>query len=202
MGGEIPPSRLLPMKNIFARGHLFALLGSMYLCKPTREALANWRQLLDQDPLEGAKELQQALAAIDLDSEQEIDDLLWEYTRLFIGPGHLPCPPWESVYTSPKRLMMQEAYVEVREFYFRVGIEVGSEDVMPDHIGAELNFASFLIERIAKEPEMQAQYGALAEEFLTSHLRNWAPRFAANMEEASESPYYSSLAKTLRETIT
>jgi TorA maturation chaperone TorD len=183
-------------------GRLFALLSSMYLCKPTRESLANWKQLLGDEPLVEAEELRRALDAINLGSEQELEDILWDYTRLFIGPHRLPCPPLESVYTSSKRLMMQDAYDEVREFYSRIGIEVGSADVMPDHIGAELNFLAILCDRIANEPEKQAQYEALAEEFLTSHLRNWTPRFTTDMEEASETLFYKALAKITRDAVT
>lgn len=189
------------MNNAFLRGRLYALLSSMYLCKPTRESLENWRQLLNADPLEETEELKVALDAINLASDQELEDLLWEYTRLFIGPHRLPCPPLESVYTSSKRLMMQEAYSEVQEFYARIGIEVGSAEVMPDHIGAELNFLAILFDRLASEPENLAQHEALAGEFLTNHLRNWIPRFTADMEQATEIPFYKALAKTTRETL-
>jgi TorA maturation chaperone TorD len=186
------------MNNAFLNARLFALLGSMYLCKPTLESLANWRQLLKEAPLDQAEALERALDAIDLASEQELEDILWEYTRLFIGPHRLPCPPLESVYTSPKRLMMQEAYGEVQQFYARIGIEVGSADVMPDHIGAELNFLAILFDRMASEPENRTQHEALADEFMTSHLRNWIPRFTTDMEENSETAFYKSLAKITR----
>jgi TorA maturation chaperone TorD len=54
------------------------------------------------EPLTGVEGLKGALDAINLESEEELEELLWDYTRLFIGPYHLPCPPLESVYTSPK----------------------------------------------------------------------------------------------------
>jgi TorA maturation chaperone TorD len=189
------------MNDVILNARLFALLSSMYLCKPTLESLANWRQLLKDDPLDQAEELTRALNAINLASEQELEDLLWEYTRLFIGPHRLPCPPLESVYTSSKRLMMQEAYGEVQQFYARIEVEVGSADVMPDHIGAELNFLAILFDRMASEPENLAQHEALAGEFLTNHLRNWTPRFTADMEQATEIPFYKTLAKITRETL-
>lgn len=189
------------MNNAFLSARLFALLSSMYLCKPTRESLANWRQLLKDAPLEQAEELKKALDAINLASEQELEDLLWEYTRLFIGPQRLPCPPLESVYTSPKRLMMQGAYSEVQEFYGRIGIEVGSGDVMPDHIGVELNFLAILFGRIASESAKKEHFGELAEEFLANHLTNWIPRFTLDMEEATQVLFYRTLAKITRESL-
>lgn len=189
------------MNKTFRNARLFALLSSMYLCNPTRESLANWRKLLKDEPLDQADDLKRALDAIDLASEQELEDLLWEYTRLFIGPHRLPCPPLESVYTSSKRLMMQEAYGEVQHFYARIGIEVGSADVMPDHVGAELNFLAILFDRMASEPGKQAQHEALADEFLTKHIRNWIPRFVSDMEDASETPFFKALAKTTSEAV-
>lgn len=172
----------------------------MYLCKPTRESLANWRQLLRDEPLNETDELRRTLDAVNLDSDDELDGLLWDFTRLFIGPDRLPCPPLESVYTSPKRLMMQDAYDKVREFYTRLGIEVGSADVMADHIGAELNFLAILYGKMEADPE-QTVYENLAEEFLTTHLQNWVPRFATDMEEAAETLLYRAVARITRQAV-
>lgn len=174
---------------------LFALLSSIYLCEPTPENLENWRQMLRDEPLEEAQELKTALDALDLSSEQELEDLLWEYTRLFIGPHRLPCPPLESVYTSAKRLMMQDAYDEVRECYARLGVEVGNENTMPDHIGNELNFLALILAKLADGQTEQNQLKALHDEFLSKHLRNWVPRFAKDLEDASETRFYQALAK-------
>jgi putative dimethyl sulfoxide reductase chaperone len=189
------------MNKALQNARLFTLLSSMYLCKPTRESLAHWRQLLTEEHLDRGDDLKRALDAIDLASEQELEDLLWEYTRLFIGPHRLPCPPLESVYTSSKRLMMQEAYGEVQQFYARIGIEVGSGEVMPDHVGAELNFLAILFDRMASEPGKQTQHETLADEFLAKHIRNWVPRFASDMEEAAETPFFKALAKTTSEAV-
>lgn len=174
---------------------IYSLLASMYLCKPTREAILSWRELLETEPLAGTEELLDALRGINVDSEQELDDILWEYTRLFIGPHHLHCPPYESVYTSPKRLLMQDAYLQVQEFYSRIGVEVGSEDVMADHIGVELNFLVVLFSIIENDPENRPLRQGLLEEFLAGHLQNWVPSFAADMEESSETSLYKALAK-------
>ena len=34
---------------------------------------------------------------------------MWEYRRLFVGPGHLPAPPWGSVYTDRECVIFGEA---------------------------------------------------------------------------------------------
>ena len=40
-----------------------------------------------------------ALMRAGLAAGADHDDLVWEYRRLFVGPGRLPAPPWGSVYT-------------------------------------------------------------------------------------------------------
>jgi hypothetical protein len=65
------------MNDASIYGRLFALLSSMYICKPSRESLANWRQLLRDELLYEAKELRFAFDPINLDSEKELGGLLW-----------------------------------------------------------------------------------------------------------------------------
>ncbi len=180
---------------------LFGLLGSMYLCKPTKEALAGWRTLLGHDPPLIVRELKEALERIDVASAPELEALLWEYTRLFVGPYRLPCPPWESVYTSPKKLLMQEAYDTVKAMYAQVGVEVGDPNTLADHIGAELNFMAILLEKAETESELGARYRQLAEEFWHEHLWNWIPEFTSDLEEAADTTLYKVLAQTTRRVV-
>ena len=91
--------------------------------------------------------------------------------------------------------MMQDAYDQVRKIYAGIGVEVGSADVMPDHIGAELNFLAIVFLSMETEPDKCSHYATLAEEFLTGHLRNWVPRFTADMAEAAETVFYKTLAE-------
>ncbi len=177
------------------------LLSNIYLCKPTEEAIKNWKVLLSEDVPDSIVELKDAIDGIDLNSEQEFEDLLWEYTRLLIGPYKLPCPPWESVYASPKRLMMQEAYDEVRDLYDEIGLAINNPDIMPDHIGAELNFLAVLYERINTDPEKKIYYMDVARRFLDEHLKRWIPDFTLDMEEAAVSRFYKALARVTRDFI-
>jgi TorA maturation chaperone TorD len=70
-----------------------SLLSSMYLCKPTKGAIENWKILFAEDVPDFMSGLKESINGIDSDSEEQLSDLLWEYTRLFIGPYKLPCPP-------------------------------------------------------------------------------------------------------------
>ncbi len=172
-----------------------ALLSSMYLCKPSRKAIEGWKKALAEDRSGLLEDMQKAVAETDVTSQKELEDLLWDYTRLFIGPYRLPCPPWESVYTSPKRLMMQDAADKVLALYREAGLEVNSDDVMPDHIGTELNFLAILLGRSHNGRRVNKRYSGLADKFIRDHLIKWMPGFTKDLEDAAETSLYKSLAK-------
>ena len=177
------------------------LLGSMYLCKPNRDTLESWRALLSEAVPDMLSDLKKALDTIDMTSNSEMENLLWEYTRLFIGPYKLPCPPWESVYTSPKRLMMQGAYDEVREYYKKTGLTVNNQGIMADHIGAELNFLAVVLQKAISDTEKEQYYRDLASGFLAEHVMEWIPQFARDMEDAADLSFYKTLARVTRSVI-
>ena len=177
------------------------LLGSMYLCKPSREALENWKRALAEDTSIFLAELKKAVSGVDMNSEEELENILSDYTQLFIGPYKLPCPPWESVYTSPKRLMMQDAADQVRQIYGKAGLTINTADVMPDHIGAELNFLALLLQGMHSEMDGKDEYMRLAGKLLDEHLLKWTPDFTRDMEEAAETSFYKELARATRKVI-
>jgi TorA maturation chaperone TorD len=176
------------------------LLSSMYLCPPSREAVENWKTALAEDTSIFLAYLKKAINGIDLNSENELENLLSEYTRLFIGPYKLPCPPWESVYTSPKKLMMQDAAANVLKLYHEAGLSLESAEVMPDHIGAELNFLAILFTKTNSE-RGKREYVGIAGKLLNDHLLKWTPDFTRDMEEAAETSFYKELARATRKVI-
>ncbi len=177
------------------------LLSSMYLCKPSRGCIENWKAALEEDSSIFLSDLKKAISEIDIASGEELKELLWEYTRLFIGHYKLPCPPWESFYTSPKRLLMQEAADQVRQIYRETGLTINTADVLPDHIGAELNFLAVLLQKSHMETKQKDHHIKLAGRFLSEHLLKWVPEFARDMENAAETLFYKELAKATRNII-
>ncbi len=177
---------------------IYNLLSSLYLCQPTKAVIQNWKALLFGNTPPSVLVLKKIIDKIDLNSDQELEDLLWEYTRLFIGPYKLPCPPWESVYTSSKTLLMQEACDEVKSTYGEIGLTVNNPDIMPDHIGIELNFLALLYEKMESNHEKRLYYMAMAKRFLHEHLRKWILQFTVDMEKAAGTFFYRTLAQVTK----
>jgi TorA maturation chaperone TorD len=120
------------------------------------------------------------------------DDVVWEYRRLFVGPGHLPAPPWGSVYTDRECVVFGESTLALRAWMRAVGVERLADERTPeDHIGLMLALLSFLA---AERPE-------LVDDYLRDHLLTWAPHYLEALEEAAEQPFYTGLARLTRLTL-
>ena len=179
---------------------LVSLLSTMYLVQPTRQAIEGWCIALSGDLPDFVAPLKEVVnAAADHASEGDIEALQVEYAGLLIGPAALPCPPWESIYTSPARQMMQEAYNNVAALYAEAGLVVNRDGVLPDHIGAELHFLALLLDRIEHGME-QEQKTALdfADRLLDDHLNRWVGPFTQDLEQAARSAMYITLAQVTR----
>ena len=119
-----------------------------------------------------------------------ITDLAVDYVRAFIGHGidaYSAAYPFESVYTSPKRLMMQEARDEVLAVYRSEGLDkLPTWKEAEDHIALELEFMAALGDRIvaAAEADDEAEVERLLatqRNFLADHLSSWVPLMTADL---------------------
>lgn len=138
--------------------------------------------------------VESALAAMKegLAAGADHDDVVWEYRRLFVGPGHLPAPPWGSVYTDRECVVFGESTLALRAWMRAVGVERLADERTPeDHIGLMLALLSFLA---AERPE-------LVDDYLRDHLLTWAPHYLEALEEAAEQPFYVGLARLTRLTL-
>ena len=130
-------------------------------------------------------------------------DRLWdEYNQLFVGPGPLKAPPWESVYRSKDRLVFGTETLAVRKFFQRFGLEVQQLNKEPDdHIGLELEFMAHLSQEAlaafqSGEEAMDLIIGT--EQFLREHLQQWVPGFCHRLEEVAGTGFFVGLAKMTR----
>lgn len=130
--------------------------------------------------------------------EQAID-----YVRTFIGHGvngYSAAYPFESVYTSERRLLMQEARAEVLQTLRENGLKRGSWTEGEDHVALELEFMQRMSMRAGEALEAGDEGAAIAhlrtqQIFMRDHLLNWLPMLVADMEKFSQTKFYQGLAK-------
>lgn len=113
------------------------------------------------------------------------DALVWEYRRLFIGPGQKPAPPWGSVYTDRECVIFGESTLALRLWMRETGVASTSDSETPeDHVGLMLILLAWLIKN---KPEA-------VEKYLADHLLTWSSHFLTQLADASEHPFYEGLA--------
>lgn len=119
--------------------------------------------------------------------------MLTEYERLFVGPGHLPCPPYESVWRTDvaayqRQSLMGPCVTDLYRLYAQLGIDP-SDAELPDHVAVELEALSYALSL----PDGGGE--PVAASLLTDHLGVWLPRWCQSVVEQSRLPFYAQLAQ-------
>ena len=131
--------------------------------------------------------------------EDTLLDLARDYARTFIGHGNngrSAAYPFESVHTSEKRLLMQEARDEVLAVYRANLLKKGEEwNDCEDHIALELEFMQVMSERTAKALKEGKEDEAVEmlktqRAFVGQHLANWVPMFVSDIKYFSQTDLY------------
>lgn len=136
-----------------------------------------------------------------------VQELLIEYTRLFIGPFRTLVSPYSSLYFGSDTLMSKET-VWVLDFYRKVGLKFDEKiKDAPDHIAIETEFMYWLIynELNALESGDGDRSFALwknQHEFSEKHYRKWAPEFCTKVAAETDNEYFRLLAECLNKFIT
>ena len=131
------------------------------------------------------------------------EDLLVDYSRLFVGPAELLAAPYGSVYLEKERRLMGESTMAAIDFYRSRGLVMDADfKEVPDHIAVELEFMYYLVFKEIEAIEtknMEAASAALEsqETFMNSFLRPWADKLANKMAEGTETDFYKALAGCL-----
>lgn len=131
-----------------------------------------------------------------------LEDLLVDYTRLFLGPTEILAQPYGSVWLTDEKTLMQDATVAVLDLYRQGGFEMdeGFRE-LPDHVAAELEFLYLMLFR-ENEAEQKGDAAALEkaarlkQRLLGEHLGRWVGPFTAAIGKHAESDFYRRLAQT------
>lgn len=189
-----------------ARQAVYSLLRRLYAAAPDSDLLG-W--LAEERPFASfpvllGNETEPDLQAVD-DACQRADvhSLAEDFFLLYVGPGDMRAPRWESVYRSEERDLFDIHTLQVREAYARHGMEFVEKNKTPeDSIAIELEFMQLLCDRqlIALEKQDLRAERLLAEDqlkFIEQHLLAWVPEFVALSQQHALTPFYRGLAGVL-----
>lgn len=179
-----------------SRSHVYHLLSLIYLSEITPELL---NILTDKNVLDLFSDLGEDLGNhLNKPNHHELlNDLAEEYAALFIVPGGIP--PYESVRL--EGLLNQKSAFEVEEFYKKCGLIIKDDfTVMPDHIGMELEFMSYLANKEADSlinniGDDAKKWFDFQKEFFEGHISRWAFRFLQDLEKFTFHLFYKGAAR-------
>lgn len=135
--------------------------------------------------------------------ENTVTELAADFMRVFFGhgyDGHAAAYPYESVYTSEKRLLMQDARDEVLALYRAAGLKKDeSWKDAEDHIALELEYMQILSHRTAdalRAGDSDTAYSLVKTQrnFLLDHLGGWAPLLTEQIRHFAKTDFYRGLA--------
>lgn len=134
-------------------------------------------------------------------------ELAVDYAHTFLGAGNydtIIAPPYESVFTSEERLLMQEARDGAVAHYLSEGLSLPPDNTTPeDHVSFEMQFMATMAERSAEalecgdEAEFERTMG-VQRVFFEEHLANWLPGFVEAIEKNCRTDFYLGIAKLTR----
>jgi len=121
----------------------------------------------------------------------EVLALLDEHERLFVGPGHVPCPPYESFWREDvpvdiRRSLMGPCSADLRHLYAELGIELTpAVGELTDHVAVELEALTYALSFEETAPVARALF--------FDHVRKWLPRLCRAVIHEAEQPFYREL---------
>ena len=151
-------------------------------------------QAIDPTLAETTKALGAAFVEVDMQT------LLIDYTRLFLGPVSALAIPYGSRWLTDQTQLMQDSTLSVMELYAQGGFDVDDEfHDLPDHIAVELEFLYALTFQTSQaghfgDNKKQLTLDALRQRFLSEHLGAWVGPFVEAVNAGAETTFYRLLA--------
>ena len=188
------------------RTNTYILLSRLYLKEVDAALLDELHEMLypmatgDGDVDQGYIEIATYLSNL---WSESLTELAVDYVRCFLGnsvDSFGAAYPYESVYTSEKRLLMQDARDEVLAIYRANGIEKSEAwNEGEDHIALELEFMRVLNDRALRALKEGRDEDALRNlvsqrNFLQYHLVSWVPMMTADLKRFAKTRFYAGLA--------
>jgi putative dimethyl sulfoxide reductase chaperone len=132
---------------------------------------------------------------------QDLQTLLIDYTRLFLGPSEALARPYGSFWLSGEKTVMRDSTMAALALYRQGGLELGEAfHEVPDHVAVELEFLYLLAftsnqaQQAGLDDELLAAT-RLERQFLSEHIGAWVTPFAAAIKSGAETAFYRRLAE-------
>jgi TorA maturation chaperone TorD len=128
----------------------------------------------------------------------DLDSLIMDYTRLFVGPYGILAPPYGSLYLEASDRTMGNSTMDARRCYSEEGLDITLKET-PDHIAIELEYMYFLafkeIEATNDDDLNNAnRYREKQRVFLKNHLGAWIADFTSKVEANAKTDFYKNIA--------
>ena len=210
---EFPDNKVMNERDFISferdRASVFNVFTAL-LCQPEEDLLRN-NQVFDTVGL-ALSNVNPACSEIvgrmqEAAKQSSAQELLIEYTRLFIGPFKTLVPPYSSLYFGSDTLMSDET-VWVVDFYRKAGLKFDQETKeVPDHIAIETEFMYWLIHNEIRAMESGERDGAFSlwenqREFFGKHYRKWTPEFCRKVATETNNEYFRLLSECFGKFIT
>jgi TorA maturation chaperone TorD len=151
-------------------------------------------RIVHPDLVDCAHRLGQAFAT------QDLQTLLVDYTRLFLGPMQALAKPYGSSWLPAPATSQENLPLAVLDLYSEGGFDIDDSFMeLPDHMAVELEFLYLLNYKCndatssGKSDEATA-IESLERRFLNDHLGAWITLFAATVTANAETSFYRELA--------
>ncbi|OFX62283.1 MAG: hypothetical protein A2046_15390 [Bacteroidetes bacterium GWA2_30_7] len=193
-----------------ARANCFNIFTALF-CQPQKEIIkANkiYDSLLSSIELISPKCIDYILDLKKQKSKINIEKLLIEYSRLFIGPFGMIAPPYSSMYFGQKNNLMSDETLWVINFYNDMGLEFDTKiKDAPDHIAIELEFIYYMIYKEISELENNKiknakHYWINQVSFYNNHFKKWTIEFSNKIENGTTFEFYKILAICFKQFLT
>ncbi|WP_052353732.1 TorD/DmsD family molecular chaperone [Neobacillus jeddahensis] len=188
-----------------SRQNFYKILYSLFLDPTNEEILFEIGTLVNFGELEEFHEGGGILACFFAQLTTENYRLeIEEYHRLFVGPGYLAAPPWESFYRSKDHLLFDDCMLQIRDQYHQFGLKFIKENNEPDdHLLLELEFMIHLSDLCLQPSETDEILELISSQIHLhqEHLSIWIPNFCDRVIDHTKSQLYIGAAMLLKDFI-
>ncbi|MCF0228139.1 MAG: molecular chaperone TorD family protein [Parasporobacterium sp.] len=193
-----------------ARGNVYRFLARIFILEVDKKLLNDMKKMTfpesdESDIGDGYAKLKAYLAEA---SEENIIDTEVDYAKVFLAAGEatgLAAFPYESIYTSKKKMMNESCTSDAEKYYAARGLKAkaGMYKIPDDHVGLEFEFMAVLCEEAASaaDSENEAAYEkALKDqkEFFDRHIRKWVPVFCNDVIKYARTDFYKAVGMITR----